>query len=177
MWLIGCGVDVLWNDPGRPQQNGVVERSQGTAKRWAEPGQCDSPDELQRRLGEMDQIQREEYPSAGGQSRAAAYPGLCHSGRPYSAAWEGEHWDHGRVLRHLAGYAVVRRVDTNGDVSIYHRPHYAGTAYRGQQVFVQVDPRRVEWLFVDEQGRQLRRQPAEELRAERIVGLTVTNRR
>src|SRR5947199_10601597 len=53
LWLIGCGVDVLWNDPGRPQQNGGVERSPGTAKRWAEPGPCDSRDEPLRRLGGM----------------------------------------------------------------------------------------------------------------------------
>ena len=88
LWLIGLGIDMHWNDPHSPTQNGVVERSQGMSKRWAEPGQCDTPEQLQERLEEMDAIQREEYPSIGGLSRTVAYPGLVHSGRRYSEAWE-----------------------------------------------------------------------------------------
>jgi hypothetical protein len=177
LWLLGVGIDVHWNDPHRPQQNGVVERSQGTGKRWAEPHQCATVTELQQRLQDMDAIQREAYPSIDGQSRAAAFPALKHSGRRYTAAWERGHWDHRRVLRHLAGYVVPRRVDQNGDVSLYHRPHYVGCMHRGQHIYVMVDPERVEWLFVDPKGQQLRSQPAEELQAQRIRGLTVTNRR
>ena len=37
LWLIGLGIEVIWNPPRCPQANGVVERSQGTGKRWAEP--------------------------------------------------------------------------------------------------------------------------------------------
>ncbi len=177
LWLLGLGLDMHWNDPHTPEQNGVVERSQGTGKRWAEPGQCVSPEELQRRLQEMDTIQREAYPSIAGQSRAAAFPGLAHSGRRYSAAWERQHGDHRRVLHHLAGYVVRRRVDKNGDVSLYHRPHYVGCMHRGKEVHVMVDPERAEWVFVGGQGQQLRSQPAEELRAERIRSLTVSHRR
>ena len=177
LWLIGLGIDVHWNDPGRPQQNGVVERSQGTGRRWAEPERCATAAALQERLQEMDSIQREAYPSIGGQSRAAAFPGLKHSGRRYSVAWERCHWDHQRVLEHLSGYAVPRRVDENGDVSMYHRPHYVGIMHRGKCIYVMVDPERVEWVFVDQEGRQLRSQPAEELRAERIRSLKVANRR
>ncbi len=177
LWLIGLDMDVHWNDPHRPQQNGVVERSQGTGRRWAEPEQCATVAELQQRLQEMDVIQRETYPSLDGQSRAAAFPGLKHSGRRYSATWERQHWNHRRVLEHLAGYAVVRRVDKNGDVSLYHRPHYVGCMHRGKSIYVMVDPERIEWVFADQQGRQLRSQPAEELSAERIRSLTVANRR
>jgi len=77
-----------WNPPARPQDNGVVERSQGTAKRWGEPWTCDSPEELQRRLEEMDWIQRQEYPNVGGRSRLEAYPGLARSRRAYTPEWE-----------------------------------------------------------------------------------------
>src|SRR5688500_11212947 len=42
LWLIGLGVDLWWNPPRRPQDNGVVERSQGTGKRWGEPHTCAS---------------------------------------------------------------------------------------------------------------------------------------
>jgi hypothetical protein len=177
LWLLGLGIDVLWNAPHCPEQNGVVERSQGTGKRWAEPGQCATVAELQRRLQKMDAIQREAYPSISGESRAAAFPGLRHSGRRYSWSWERQNWDHRRVLEHLAGYAAQRRVDKNGDVSLYHRPHYVGCMHRGKVVYVMVDPERVQWVFADVHGRQLRVQPAEELQAKRIRTLTVANRR
>jgi hypothetical protein len=177
LWLLGLGIAMHWNDPHSPTQNGVVERSQGTGKRWAEPGRCATAAELQDRLQTMDAIQREQYPSIDGQSRAAAYPGLAHSGRRYTAGWEQRHWDLRPVLDHLAGYVVVRRVDRNGDVSLYHRPRYVGTRHRGQDVYVSVDPNRREWVFAAADGRQLRVQPADELTAARIRGLTVANRR
>jgi hypothetical protein len=177
LWLIGCGLAVHDNDPHSPTQNAVVERSQGTSQRWGEPGSCVTPEELQERLQYADTIQRERYPSINGQSRAAAYPGLRHSGRPYSLRWENEHWDVQRVLEHLSGYVAVRRVDKNGKVSLYHRPYYVGTLHRGKDIYVMVDPERGEWVFADLAGQQLRSVPAEELRVERIRSLTVTNRR
>jgi hypothetical protein len=176
LWLIGLGIRVHWNDPHRPAQNGVVERSQATGSRWAEPDRCDTPTELQRRLRAMDKIQRDAYPSIDGQTRTAAYPGLRHSGRGYSGRWERRHWSHRQALEHLAGYAVARRVDQNGDVWLYHRPHYAGSVHRGHEVHVMVDPVRVQWVFTDVRGRQVRVQPAEELSARRIRSLTVANR-
>jgi transposase len=81
LWLLGVGVGVDANPPRRPQDNGVVERAQGTGKRWGEPWTCDSPEALQRRLQVRDEIQRREYPSIEGRSRWAAFPGLVHSGR------------------------------------------------------------------------------------------------
>src|SRR4051812_9411179 len=80
LWLAGLGIGMDYNPPATPQDNGVVERSQGTAKRWGEPQTCDTPEELRQRLVIMDEIQRGEYPSVGGRSRLEAYPELAHSG-------------------------------------------------------------------------------------------------
>ena len=77
-----------WNPPRRPQDNGVVERSQGVASNWAEPDRCRNVAELQRRLNEEDRVQRELYPHGSCRSRSEAYPSLRHSKRPYSVAWE-----------------------------------------------------------------------------------------
>jgi hypothetical protein len=176
LWLIGLEVGVDWNPPARPQDNGVVERSQGTAKRWAEPWTCDSPEELQRRLEEMDGIQRQEYPSVGGRSRLAAYPGLAHSGRAYTPEWEDTHWSLAAVGAHLAGYAVRRRVDGTGTISLYNRNHYVGIIHKRKTVYVMFDPGVHEWIFADEEGRQLGRQPATRISREDIMGLSVTHR-
>src|ERR1700730_4817831 len=116
LWLVGLGVLLHFNDPCCPQQNPKVERSQGTGKRWAEPGQCRSVAELQTRLDEADRLQREEYPTPGGGSRLELFPQLRHSGRPYSAAWEERTWSLRLVEEHLAEYVAVRRVGAGGNV-------------------------------------------------------------
>ena len=177
LWLLGLDIGITFNPPRRPQDNGVIERSQGTGKRWAEPGACASAAELQRRLQEMDVIQREEYPSLQGRSRLAVYPGLKHSGREYSRRWERRHWRLDLVLEHLAGLAVPRQVDASGSVSIYNKTYYVGGRYTGQTVYVSVDPLRREWLFRDTQGNHVRTQPAQQLCQERIMHLKVSDRR
>jgi hypothetical protein len=177
LWLLGIEVGVAPNPPRRPQDNGVVERSQGTGKRWAEPRACADAQELQRRLLEMDLIQREEYPSLKGRTRLETYPELKHSGRAYSQTWERENWRLALVLAHLADYAVPRKVDKSGLVSMYNNNHYVGKLHVGKLVYVTLDPQRQEWVFSDDKGNQLRAQPAEQLKEQRIKTLTVNDRR
>ena len=177
LWLIGLRIGMIWNTPRRPQENGVVERSQGTANRWCEPWTCDSPEELQARLERMDQLHREVYPYRNGQSRAAFYPRLAHSGWAYAA--ESEHclWDWSRVTAHLSCCYAVRQVDKRGLVSIYNRGHYVGKIHQGKKVHVMFDPDLNEWIFADARGVQIRHKPATEISAERVMALDVTDRR
>lgn len=177
LWLIGLGVAMIWNHACRPQENGVVERSQGTGKRWGEPETCNDPDELQRRLHEMDRIQREVYPSINGQSRWQAFPGLQQIERSYSKSWEKRTWNLQWVLDHMAAEHALRHVDRKGQVSIYGRTHYVGQKYQGQDIYVFLDPVDREWVFATPDGVQLRRKAAEEITQERILKLQVTNRR
>lgn len=171
LWLIGLGIDLIWNDPGCPQQNGVVERSQGTAKRWAEPHTCQSATELQARLDEVDQLQREVYPVSAGQSRLGLWPELARGGRPYRAGDEARRWDLGRVQAHLGGYLVPRRVDLQGKVSVYNRNLYVGTLHRGRDVWVMYDAEQASWLISDTAGQQVRVLPAAEIATATIRGL------
>ena len=159
LWLIGLGIAVIWNPPRTPQDNGVVERSQGTAAAWAEPERCRDAAELQRRLDEEDRVQREAYPHAGLASRMAAYPGLAHSGRRFDPAWERAHWSWAAALAHLAGYAVPRRVDGSGKVGVYGDKLYVGTANRWKEVVVQFDAGACEWAISDPAGVELCRRP------------------
>lgn len=155
----------------------MVERSQGTGKRWGEPKTCRDVDELQRRLDDMDRIQREVYPSIEGRSRWQAFPELAKPVRRYSRAWERRAWDMNLVLAHLADYSVPRRVDRKGQVSLYNRNHYVGKQYSGQDIYVVFDPLDGDWLFTTPEGVQLRRKIAPEITRERIVKLQVSHRR
>jgi hypothetical protein len=159
LWLIGLGLEMHWNTPRRPQENGVIERSQGLASAWAEPRQCQTVRQFQLRINRADRLQREVYPSIRNQSRLAAYPELRHSGRPYRLRWEKRHWNWQRVLAHLSTYVVRRQVDQSGKIGLYHDKLYVGGLQKGRIVLVQFDPERREWLVSDEQGTQLRTVP------------------
>lgn len=172
LWVVGLGVRWHFNDPRCPQQNPKVERSQGTAKRWAEPGSCRTAAELQARLDEADRLQREEYPTPAGGSRLGLFPGLRHSGRRYSRAWEERAWGLGLAEDHLADYVAVRRVGSGGSVGVYDRARYVGRQYAGRLVQVQYDPQAHGWLISDYRGRELRRHEAPEISREQIARLT-----
>jgi len=154
-WLIGLGSVVGWIPVGTPQDNGVVERGQGVAWNWAEPDRCGSVRQLQRRLEEEDQVQRELYPHAGFASRMEAYPGLIHSGRPYDAAWERANWSLSPVLAHLAGLEMARQVDGCGKIGLSGDKVYVGTVNREKEVIVQFDAGMAEWVISDRGGVEL----------------------
>jgi hypothetical protein len=176
LWLLGLDVEVAPNPPRRPQDDGVVERSQGTGKRWGEPWTCDSPEELQGRLTVMDAIQRQEYPSIDGHSRWEAFPRLVHSGRAYTPEWEQAHWSLKRVGAALAGEVARRRADATGTISLYNRRHYIGSIHKRKDVYVMFDPETYEWVVADFEGCQLSRQPATYINREDIMNLTVSLR-
>ena len=176
LWLAGLGVGLDYNRPARPRDNGVVERSQGTAKRWGEPHACDTPEELRRRLAAVDDIQRRDYPSVRGLGRMEAYPELAHSGRDYSPAWEEAHWSLEAAAAHLAGHVGRRRVGASGSISVYNRDLYVGVIHKKMSVLVMLDPLTREWVISDDDGRQLSRQAAPEITRERVMELRVTNR-
>lgn len=176
-WLIGLGVSVVWNPPYRPQANGVVERSQGVGKAWAEPHTAADPVDLQRRLDEFDRVQRERYPHGDeGQPRAVVYPGLAHSGRAYDPATEAAEWQLERVLDHLAGYVVRRKVDPQGKYRVYNNQRFVGRERAGQFVWVSLDPVERRWVIADESGREFRRVEATELTTEAVCGLRMVYR-
>jgi hypothetical protein len=176
LWLAGLGVALHRNPPRRPQANGKVERSQRTARQWAEPASCDTPEQLQRRLDEEDRVQREAYPLPQGQSRLEAHPALRHSGRGYApGAWEAVCWDLPAALARLASWRGERKVDRAGAVSLYDRGHRVGTAWAGQRVGVRFCPEVREWVF-ESGGRELGRAAATQVTAERICLLQLSGR-
>jgi hypothetical protein len=159
LWWIGLGVGVIWNPPRRPQDNGVVERSQGLAWNWAEPDRCRDIAELQRRLDEEDRVQRESYPHGRFGSRSEAYPGLKHSGRSYTAEWERTSWSWGSVLDEVGKAVAPRRVDSGGKIGLYGGKLYVGTVNRGRDVVVHFDAAAVEWVISAADGVELCRRP------------------
>jgi hypothetical protein len=174
LWLVGLGVELIFNPPRQPQYNGVVEKSQDTGQRWCEPSRCQTVDELQARLDLMDQLQREAYPSLQGRSRLEVFPALRRPPRPYTEAWEQSAWELRRAQDYLAGLVAVRQANKQGQVSIYARRVSVGARHRGQPVVVQYDPDGQVWLLADTEGRLLREVAAPEICRNHILAVDIS---
>jgi hypothetical protein len=176
LWLLGLGVEVIWNPPRRPRYNAVVECFQRVGQRWLEPRSCSSVRELQQKANRLDRLQREEYPVVAGKTRMEVYPKLVHSGAAYNLAWERSHWSLAKVTEYLASHSVSRQVDSKGMISLYNRTRYVGRQHN-KTVWVTLDPKALVWLVTDAKGNQLRTLDAPEIDQKNIRRLTVTRRR
>ena len=177
LWLIGLGVELLWNPPRRPEKNGVVERSQGTIWRWVVPGTCRDAQQLQQRLDRGVAFQREVYPAIDGKSRSEAYPQLAAGGRPYDPTREAQQWQLERVCGWLEQGTWRRLVDKAGKISLDNRGYQAGERRAGQWVSVRFDGSTKAWVLLEPGGQEIKRYAAEEITAERIVALDVAHQK
>ena len=154
-----------------------MERCNGLISQWGEPQRCPNYPTWERRLGWLARVQREEYPAHGGPPRLAAHPELAETQRPYASDQEADHWQLARVLSYLAQGRWPRGVSKIGQIHLYGQPYRAGGKYARQQVWVELDPERCEWVVRAADGEELRRHPATQLTAERICQLQVAHPR
>jgi hypothetical protein len=177
LWWLGLGIEPIWNHPHSPRENPKVERCNGLIAAWGEPGRCPDYAAWERRLVWLARVQREEYPAGGGPPRLAAHPELAQGSRLYRAASEATQWQLARVQRYLAQGRWPRVVSKIGQIHLYGHPYRVGGKYARQQVWVELEPERGEWLVRAEDGRELIRHPAAQLTAERICRLQVAHPR
>jgi hypothetical protein len=177
LWLIGLGVELIWNPPAQPRKNPKVERCQGVAAAWAEPQACADPAELSAHLDWAGWVQCREYPAIGGAARVAAYPGLLMSRRAYQESQEPALWELGRVDHWLSQRTWNRRVDQNGVISLYGHHYWVGREYRGQDLLVRYDGLIRQWVVRDQAGEAVWRFEARALSREAILGLAVSRKR
>jgi hypothetical protein len=174
LWLAGLRVELHFNPPRQPQDNGVVEKSHGTSVNWVEPQQCFSVETLQVALLESDQLQRQEYPLVAGKSRWELFAGLGQKHREYDPQQEAQQWQEALAQTHLSRALVTRRVSVQGKVSVYARDYQVGLQHKGKKVFVQFDSDTREWLFTNAEGVRLCQHPAEQITRERIRELSIS---
>jgi hypothetical protein len=162
------------NHAYRPTENAKVERAHGTLHRWSEPAGCATFAAWEQALAREARVQREAYPSVGGQSRLAAYPPLQARARPYRAEREAEAWDLQRVGDFLSQGLWPRQVSTSRQISLYGQAYRVGKAQPGQSVWVRFDRETREWVVQDRAGQELVRHRAGQISRERIGQLQVS---
>jgi hypothetical protein len=177
LWVLGLRVQVDFIDPGCPQQNGCVERTNGVSQAWYDTGRCADFAAARATAARMDEVQRAVYPAVGGLTRVQAYPGLLTPGRVYDPSAEGQTWDLMAALEALAERVAERAVSADGRVSLYDWGRYVGRRHRGKVAYVHLQVDTKEWAARDADGNLLGRFPADELTADAICRLEVSRPR
>lgn len=154
LWWIGLGIEVVYNKPRCPQQNGTVEGLQGTCFRWSDPAQCSSVQALQVAVNEANRIQRCVYliPKKKHQTRKQLYPQLETNPRPYHT----KAFAFDRVKQYLAHQVWKRIVRKNGCIRFYTTETYVAEALAGQTVTVTFDPIEPQWIIRNGPGALLK---------------------
>lgn len=169
--LIAFGVEVRANSPASPQQNGKVERQQGTSMRWAEVLQCKTLEEAQRKLDEACFIQREQYPVTRlkGKTRKEAFPELYQNQR----TWNPADFKPQRTYDFLGKKQYVRKVSANCQITHFGHKARIGSQYTGQSVCLTFNPFTLLWEVFAANGKFIKNLDADYLAPHKIKNMTV----
>ncbi len=172
LWLLGNGIEPIYNRPNSPRDNAKVERCQGTSSRWAEPGQAANAAELRHRLEEVCHDHVFRYPTrvCGGKTRIVCFPELLQNPRHF----QPQHFDLNNILRFIARGTYVRSVSKTGQIAIFKARHSLGKKFKYQEVILKLDPHNCEWITYDRNGTMLKKFKATNLTKENILNLNVS---
>lgn len=170
LWLIAVDIDMIWNAPHHPQQNGRVEKMQHTTVRWAEAGNSKNLHDLEEKLSEALRLQRECYPVVRlkGRTRLEAFPALETSRRPYTPS----DFELQRVHDFLSKKLYTRKVAANGQILHYRQVYYVGWTLRHHWVQLRLRQDGSVWqVFAD--YKLIKEIPATHLSEQYIQNLTI----
>lgn len=177
LWLVGLGIGLIYCRPARSTDNAVVERSHGVLAPWVDPAACADFAVCQQQLAWAVLTQRERYRFSTTHTRLEAYPLLQTNRRAYDPDQDSRLWSMDRVRHYLAGFRFQRKVEKNGQVTLFANTYSAGRAYARQYIDIYLDDLSDHWVLVDETGQDIRRHPAKELTYEQISQLQLAKRR
>lgn len=150
LWLVGIGIQVIFNRPARPTDNAKVERMQAVTKNWSVPKNCQSVEELQAKLTYNCHLQRACYPLKRKEqkTRIQIFPKLLVLQRTY----EETKFDMQAVWQYLAQGVWRRKVSKKGQIKFYGRRWQVGANLHGQVVDIVLDPTTQLWKVSSKNG-------------------------
>lgn len=154
LWLIGMGISVHFNRPGRPTDNASVERMQGVSANWSEALKAPSLEVLQQRLDHVALFQRQHFPSrtCEHKTRIEAYPELRQVNTPFSHA----NFNFERVQTFVQLTIWKRKVSKTGRIHLFNKGFQIGYDHAKQWVVIKYDKEEHQWQIFDNQGKQIR---------------------
>jgi len=176
LWLIGLGIEVVWNRPRSPKDNATVERMQSTTSRWAEVEQCADCKVLQTKLDKAATLQRERYQvrRLGAKSRKEVYPELWSNSRAYSGKGA---FDISRVYTYLSQVRFTRNTNKTGAFTFYAQRVYVGCNHIHQTLCLQYDAQSNRFCLTDQTNATIGYIQADNFSAANIWSLNVCQNR
>lgn len=155
LWLIGLGIDVIWNRPRTPQQNAKVERGQRTLSNWIEFSKITTTDQLQKEVYDKAKFYFEQFRDRrqANTTYLERHPGLKHSGRAFDLVT----FDEQRVADFVARGKWIRVVSKNGQVTIAGNRFNAGMKRSGQKVWLAFCAKEKVWIITTSSGEEIKR--------------------
>lgn len=172
LWLIGLGIEMIWNRPRNPTDNAKVERMQGTTSKWAEIDKCTSYTQLQTNLDKAAQIQREKYQvkRLNFQVRKQRYAQLWNNSRKYDCSLA---FDITRVGNYLSKVMFVRKVNKKGVFNFYAQSVYLGYSHRSKTILLHYDVVKNIFVIEEQDNKAIAHLGAENFDKEHVVSLTI----
>jgi len=158
LWLIGLGIKVIWNRPATPQDNAIVERSQGVMGNWTEYAKSKNIFDFQLRLWKEADFHNLSFPirRKANKTRIELFPSLSHTG----VNWNPQNFKLNRVLLFLAKGYWERKVSSNGQISFYGQRFSVGIQYKHQKVSIKLNPRKNQWNVFISKGNLIKTYPS-----------------
>lgn len=157
LWLVGYGVEPIWNRAAQPTDNAKVERAQATTANWVDLDTCSDIAELREKLAGVVVTQREHYPvrRLNQQTRQQAYPAIDLVLRPFQVAA----FDYQRVLHFLQTRCWHRKVSKIAVISFYYQRWFLSRSVADQWVSVRLDAKLNEWVIFTSTGEWIKSFP------------------
>lgn len=150
LWLIGLGINVIFNRPRTPQDNAKVERSQGVLAQWTEYEKCQNHFELQARLWQQTDFHNLYYPVTrlGNKTRLEYYPKLLYAPNSFNPA----QFDIQKVWDFIAKGAWEREVSAQGQFYIWGQRFSIGRKYAYHKISIKLNPQLNQWRVFDDKA-------------------------
>lgn len=171
LWLAAWGVRHILNRPRMPTDNPNVENNQATSARWAEIHTCQSLDQVEAKLEEAAQYQRDHYKVSrlNKVTRKALYKRLYNNPKRF----EQVEFDPQKAYQLLAKAVYPRKISANGVITIYDKPFSIGAKHRAKIVFVVFDPKNLQWICLDQYKQIIKVLPDERFNEQNLYNLNI----
>lgn len=133
LWLTSLGIEVIFNRPRCPQENGTVECIQRISRRWANPKKCATTKQLQIRLDQVskDHIELYRIRAKGDKTRKELFPQIMKVKRKYNP----NKIQPKLVRAYLATVVCPRKVGGNGTAFFANQVRSIGVKHKRQHVY------------------------------------------
>ncbi len=81
-----------------------------------------------------------------------------------------------KAYKRLEAWTMVRKVSTQGQISLYGEKHHIGKQYKGDIVSIKLDAESLQWNIYDKNNKLIKHYKAANLSADNIKNLSVGQR-